>query len=96
MFVDGGRVWTPDGRYLLQDDPYDQDRVYYSAGGGIGIETPVGPIRFSMGYKLNPSALDVREPGDVEALLLEGQSILEAPTHAWRRFQFHLTIGRVF
>ena len=96
VFLDGGRVWTPDNRYLERDDPYDQDKVYYSTGGGIGIETPVGPIRVSVGYKLNPSALDVREPRDVEALLLEGQSILEAPTHAWRRLQFHLTIGRVF
>ncbi len=96
VFLDGGRVWTPDDRYLKPDDPYNQDKVYYSAGGGMGIETPVGPIRLSVGYKLNPSPLDVRDPGEVLDLLLEGQPITDAPTKGWRRFQVHLTFGRVF
>ena len=89
-------MWTPDDRYLHTDDPYDQDKVYYSAGGGMGIETPVGPIRLSVGYKLNPSPLDVRDPGEVLDLLQEGQAITDAPTKGWRRFQVHLTFGRVF
>jgi outer membrane protein insertion porin family len=96
LFVDGGRVWTPDDRFFSTDDPYDQDRFFYSAGGGLGVETPVGPIRLSVGYKLNPSPLDLRDPGDVLALLLADQSILEAPTSNWRRVQMHLTVGRVF
>ena len=96
VFLDGGRVWTPDDRYLRPDDPYDQDRVYYSTGGGIGIETPVGPIRVSVGYKLNPSPLDLRDPEDVQERLLDEISILEAPIRRLRRFQLHLTVGRVF
>lgn len=96
VFVDGGRVWTPDDRFLAGDLPFDQDRAYYSTGAGMGIETPVGPIRFSLGYKLNPSALDVRDPADVLALILEGGSILDAPAHNGRRFQLHLTVGRTF
>jgi outer membrane protein insertion porin family len=96
VFLDGGRVWTPDDRYLQSDDPYDQDRVYYSTGGGVGIETPVGPIRVSLGYKLNPSPLDLRDPEDVQDRLLKGSSILEAPVQRLRRFQIHLTVGRVF
>lgn len=95
-FLDGGRVWTPDDRYLLGDDPHDQDRAYYSTGLGAGINTPVGPIRVSVGYKLNPSPLDLRDAGEVQELLLAGQSILEAPVHDWWRFQLHLTVGRAF
>jgi len=96
VFLDGGRVWTPDHRYLKADHLYEQDRVFFSAGGGVGVETPVGPIRLSLGYKLNPSPLDLRDPGDVQERLLDERSILEAPTHGLRRFQLHLTIGRVF
>lgn len=96
VFLDGGRVWTPDGRYPLEDDPYGQDRAYYSAGGGFGVQTPVGPIRVSVGYKLNPSPLDLRDPSEVLDVLLQGQSILDAPTRKWRRLQVHLTVGRVF
>ena len=96
VFLDGGRVWTPDGRYLEQNDAYDQDRAYYSAGGGLGFRTPVGPIRVSLGYKLNPSPLDLRDPADVLDLLVQGQSILDAPIRKWRRYQLHLTVGRVF
>lgn len=95
-FLDGARVWTPDDRYVLEEYIRDQEKTYYSAGGGLGFETPVGPIRVSVGYKLNPSPLDLRDPGEVLELLLEGKSILEAPTKTSRRFQFHLTVGRVF
>jgi hypothetical protein len=78
------------------DGDLDQDRVYYSTGGGVGLDTPVGPVRVSLGYKLNPSALDLRDPGKVQDLILDGESILEAPIQRWRRFQFHLTVGRAF
>ena len=50
----------------------------------------------SLGYKLNPPPLDPRDPGEVQKLLLEGQSIPEAPGRTFRRFQLHLTISRVF
>jgi outer membrane protein insertion porin family len=96
VFLEGGRVWTPDHRFMLPDDPFDQDRAYYSTGAGVGIETPVGPIRISLGYKLNPSVFDVRDPGEVLDLILEGRSILEAPARNIRRLQLHLTVGRTF
>lgn len=96
VFLDGGRVWTPDDRYGLAEYVRDQEKTYYSAGGGLGFATPVGPIRISVGYKLNPSPLDLRDPGKVQKLILEGGSILDAPERAWRRFQLHLTVGRVF
>jgi len=95
VFLDGGRVWTPDHRYRF-DDPYDQERVYFSTGAGVGLDTPVGPVRVSLGYKLNPSPLDLRDPGVVQDLRSEGRSLLDAPIEKWRRFQLHLTVGRVF
>jgi len=96
LFLDGGRVWTPDDRYPRFPHPFDQTDVYYSAGGGVGIRTPVGPIRLTVGYKLNPSPLDLRDPGEVYALLREGESVLDAKVKDSRRFQFHLTVGRAF
>jgi outer membrane protein insertion porin family len=96
IFLDGGRVWTPDGRYLGRYDPHDQDRAFFSAGGGLGFETAVGPIRVSAGYKLNPSPLDLRDASDVLDQLARGESILDAPIRKWRRIQLHLTVGRVF
>ena len=96
VFLDGGRVWTPDSRYRFIDGDLDQDRVYFSTGGGVGLDTPVGPVRVSLGYKLNPSAMDVRDPGAVQDLILAGKPILDAPVEKWRRFQLHLTVGRVF
>jgi len=96
LFLDGGRVWTPDDRYPRFPHPFDETDVYYSAGGGVGIGTPVGPIRLTVGYKLNPSPLDLRDPGEVYALYREGESVLDAKVKNSRRFQFHLTVGRAF
>lgn len=95
VFTDGARVWTPDARYPIPD-PFDESGWFYSTGFGLGIETPVGPIRASLGYKLNPSPLDLRDPGDVLALLIEGRPIEEAPTKRSRRFQLHLTVGQIY
>jgi outer membrane protein assembly factor BamA len=96
LFLDGGRVWSPDDRYPHLSGSFAQSRAYASTGGGLGIGTPVGPIRITVGYKLNPSPLDIRDPGEVLALYLAGESILEAKPRNSRRFQFHLTVGRAF
>lgn len=96
VFLDGGRVWTPDDRYAPHEDLLDQEKSVFSAGVGIGVDTPVGPIRVNVAYKLNPAPLDLRDPGAVLALILEGRSPLEAPIRQRRRFQVHLTMGRVF
>jgi len=95
IFTDAARVWTPDARYEIPD-PFDESGWFYSAGFGVGVETPVGPIRASLGYKLNPSPLDLRDAGDVLALLIEGRPVEEAPTKRSRRFQLHLTVGQIY
>lgn len=53
IFVDGGQVadrWVD----------VSPARWKYSAGGGVRLLTPVGPLRVDAGYKLN------RDPGDTE------------------------------
>ena len=45
---------------LAQDE-----RPRYGAGGGVSIRTPIGEFAFGMGYKLNPSYLDARDPNRV-------------------------------
>ena len=47
LFLDVGMV-EPDGfQYNMAD-------LRYGAGGGIRVNTPVGPLRLDLGYKLNP------------------------------------------
>ena len=94
VFLDGGKVWTPDPRYSLDDD-YDQERFFFGTGFGIDRETPVGPVRFSAGWILNPSALDVLEPQEfLDAV--EAGTLASAHTSWTRRLQLHLAIGSGF
>jgi outer membrane protein assembly factor BamA len=96
LFADAGRVWTPDERFRLGAVAPDAERVFFTTGGGIGYYTPVGAIRFDVGYKLNPSVYDLRKPGDVLAALQAGQPAENAPIDKWRRYGFHLALGLFF
>jgi outer membrane protein insertion porin family len=96
LFYDVGRVWTPDSRFALNAGELDQDKFYQSVGIGIGYETVVGAIQVAVGYKLNPSPLDLRSPQDVLDALRSGTSIDAAPTSSSRRFHLHFSIGSSF
>ena len=48
----------------------------------------------ALGYKLNPSALDVRDPDDV--FQARGGAPSTVPTDSRRRFQLHFSIGATF
>jgi hypothetical protein len=65
-------------------------------GVGIGYETVVGAVQVALGYKVNPSALDLRDPDDVLQALREGRPIGPLSTNSWRRFQLHFSIGATF
>jgi len=56
FFLDGGNVWANSYGQNLHD-------LHYAIGPGLRYQTPVGPLRFDVGYQLNP------EPG----LLVNGQ-----------------------
>jgi outer membrane protein insertion porin family len=56
LFLDGGNVWAESGGFALRD-------LRYAIGPGLRYQTPIGPIRFDIGYQLNP----------IEGLLVNGE-----------------------
>jgi outer membrane protein insertion porin family len=96
VFLDGARIWTPDDRFELDAGELEQDRFFLGTGFGIGYETVVGAVQVALGYKLNPSALDLRDPDEVLAALEEGSPISLVGTESRRRFQLHFSIGATF
>jgi outer membrane protein assembly complex protein YaeT len=55
LFLDGGNVWA-EGRPDLAD-------LRYAIGPGLRYQTPIGPVRFDLGYQLN----------QIEGLVVNGQ-----------------------
>jgi outer membrane protein assembly factor BamA len=96
LFFDNGRIWNPDSRFSLNSGELDQDDYYSAVGAGIGYETVVGAIQFAVGYKLNPSALDLRSPQGVLQALTEGRPLSSVPTENRRRWHLHFSIGSTF
>jgi outer membrane protein insertion porin family/translocation and assembly module TamA len=47
IFLDGGNVWADSWGVNVGD-------LRYAVGPGLRYQTPVGPIRFDVGYQLNP------------------------------------------
>jgi outer membrane protein insertion porin family len=95
-FLDGARIWTSDERFDPNAGEVFQDRFFMGTGVGIGYETLVGAVQVALGYKLNPSALDERDPDEVLQALSEGTPIGSVPTDSRRRFQLHFSIGATF
>jgi outer membrane protein assembly complex protein YaeT len=63
LFLDGGNVWESGWTVQLGD-------LRYAAGVGLRYITPVGPVRFDVGWQLNP----------IPDLLIDG----EPQSRAWR------------
>jgi outer membrane protein assembly factor BamA len=95
-FLDGAKIWTPDDRFDLEAGDLEQDRFFLGTGVGIGYETVVGAVQVALGYKLNPSALDVRDPDAVLRALQNGSPIGTVRAESGRRFQLHFSIGATF
>jgi outer membrane protein insertion porin family len=94
-FLDGGQVSIPDERFVPGGQLAD-DGAFFGTGGGVQFGTPAGPLRISLAYKLNPSALDLRNPELVAQALLLGQPITSVPERPGLRWKLHLSIGRAF
>ncbi len=56
FFLDAGNAWRDSFELHLDD-------LRYSLGSGLRYTTPIGPIRFDLGYQLNP----------IEGLLVDGE-----------------------
>jgi len=94
-FLDAGRVWIPDDRFFAPETLASlEDKVYAGTGGGLQFDTPFGPFRIALGYKLNPSPLDLRDPLLVGRALLLQQPVGSVPVESSRRWQLHLSLGR--
>jgi outer membrane protein insertion porin family len=96
FFLDGARVWTPDSRFHLDGGDLVDDRLFFGTGAGVGYETVVGAIQVAVGYKLNPSALDLRDPNDVVNAVVNGRPVSSVPTDSRRRWHLHFSIGATF
>ncbi len=98
-FLDGGRVWTPDGRFIPEGGAVLPDqlgtRIRWGTGVGVSIGTPVGPVQLDLGYKLNPSTLDVRDPRAVGQALVDGRPLSEVPERPIQRWHLHLSLGGI-
>jgi outer membrane protein assembly factor BamA len=95
LFLDGGRVWSPTRSSFAFASP-GQEEVYYAVGGGVDFRTPVGALRMSMGYKLNPSELDLRSASDVFKASQTGTPLDQVPTKQSLRWQFNLSLAVAF
>jgi outer membrane protein assembly factor BamA len=93
FFLDGGRVWTDDERFGMAGDPFEQERLFYAAGAGLDVRTPVGPVKVSVGYKLNPSITDLVDADDLLVAVNSGQGTDALHRKNSRRWQWHLAIG---
>lgn len=93
-FLDAGRVWTVDERFTDDTDTYGVERLFWAAGGGIDRYTRLGTVRLTVGYKLNPSILDLARPGDVAEAFLNDVPLQALPTYRGRRFRLHIGLGR--
>jgi outer membrane protein insertion porin family len=92
LFFDAGRVWTPDERFAVPILTGETD-FRFSTGAGLSYLTPVGAIRFSIGYKLNPSAFDLRSADKVLDALLQGRPATTVEPAWTQRLHLHLSFG---
>lgn len=77
-FLDGGQVWRRTSDINLED-------LQFGIGGGIRYDSPIGPIRIDVGYKVNPNSQDLKQfPGDID----RGGNL--------ERWDIHFTIGQAF
>jgi len=77
VFLDGGQVWQSISN--LAERP-----VQFGSGGGIRYQSPIGPVRVDVAYKVNPTDADLRRFGGVD----QGSPL--------DRIGIHFSIGQAF
>lgn len=76
-FLDGGQVWR-------DFNDISSNPIQYGIGGGLRYQSPIGPVRIDLAYKLNPTDQDLR--------IFEGQNY----GSAWDQWGIHFSIGQAF
>ncbi len=77
LFLDGGQIWRTRADVDMAD-------VQFGVGGGLRYRSPVGPIRFDVGYKVNPT--------DEDLGIYNGENF----GGRLARWGFHFSIGNAF
>jgi len=77
LFLDGGQVWQALDR--MEERP-----LQFGTGGGLRYQSPIGPIRIDVGYKINPFDEDLNRFGDIDH------------SSNWDRIGIHFSIGQAF
>ena len=87
LFHDLGNVYSSVRKMRLlkftQNSPTDLDYTTNAIGVGVRYMTPVGPLRFDVGYNLNPPRYQVQIPGGLGVSQLSN-------------IQFFLGVGQTF
>jgi len=87
LFHDFGNVYSTVRKMRLlkftQNSPTDLDYTSHAIGMGVRYMTPVGPLRFDVGYNLNPPRYQVQIPGGLGVSQLSN-------------IQFFLGVGQTF
>jgi outer membrane protein insertion porin family len=96
IYLDGGKVWTDKPEFTSELGWLDEENFFFGTGLGLLFRLPVGTIRGDVGYKLNPSYQDLRDPGAVFTARTNGDPPESVPPDDSRRFQFHLSISVSF
>lgn len=76
-FLDGGQVWR-------NFSDIGTTPIQFGVGGGLRYQSPIGPIRIDLAYKLNPTDEDLQ--------IYQGQDF----GSAWDRWGLHFSIGQAF
>lgn len=76
-FLDGGQVWK-------EFNDIGTTPMRFGLGGGLRYQSPIGPIRIDIAYKVNPTDEDLR--------IYEGQNF----GSSWDKWGIHFSIGQAF
>lgn len=76
-FLDGGQVWR-------NFNDIATTPIQFGLGGGLRYQSPIGPIRVDLAYKVNPTDQDLR--------IYEGQNY----GSSWDNWGIHFSIGQAF